>query len=418
MLTTLVACGLVSIHPTSFRLSGIVKFVNSLKEKNPTLLNSLVFTKCKANIEHGTRLENMSWRLWYRETANHHEVNKDYFSFVPPRNDRLHYIGSSEPSPALSASSTLTTSSSRSTRQFSPVSFIRFISSLSPDHNLKDLLKEEEQPKGLKMETTGINLKTELEAVSSTSSLTHHRDLEKKDKGRDKGEHEILNANTTYQEILPPVGLITTTPADNPVVVVEPDTSRNNYSACSKIFYIKSDDENEAYQQPDKKLPRKSFRLPPPVTAIAPRNNNIAGSVSSLGSITDYDSDFDDDDDEDDDDDDSLFLANELRTVDSSFHKKSPSLKHQRSLLSTMLSHTAVESQTKPRPIPPPSTATIRQSPDPSMTKELSESLRRNVLWEQSQKRLCYFRRRAATTHPPPKSDDHPSLTDDEFQGW
>ncbi|KAI8376424.1 uncharacterized protein BYT42DRAFT_386122 [Radiomyces spectabilis] len=29
-----------------------------------------VFSKCKDNLEHGRRLENMSWRLWFRETAS------------------------------------------------------------------------------------------------------------------------------------------------------------------------------------------------------------------------------------------------------------------------------------------------------------------------------------------------------------
>lgn len=33
-----------------------------------TLLTRLVFTKCKDNLENGRRLENLSWRLWYRET--------------------------------------------------------------------------------------------------------------------------------------------------------------------------------------------------------------------------------------------------------------------------------------------------------------------------------------------------------------
>ena len=32
---------------------------------------SLVFTKCKESLQDGRRLENISWRLWYRELAAH-----------------------------------------------------------------------------------------------------------------------------------------------------------------------------------------------------------------------------------------------------------------------------------------------------------------------------------------------------------
>lgn len=395
----------------------------------------------------------MSWRLWYRETANHHEIDKDYFAFVPPKNDRLHYIGSSEPSPALSASSTLTTSSSRSTRQFSPVSFIRFISSLSPDHSLKDLLRD---PK-LKMETTttittaGINLvrqPTDLEISKAECAppLTQQQQIEKKDKGRDKGEHDILNTYQQYnkdniiQDIILPTTVITTPADERP----EPTLTRHksNHTRCSKMFFIKSDDESEGGQKQqqhhDRSLPRRSFRLPPhppppPAAAagpptVTPHQQHVKESLqrtssisSSLGSITDYDSDFyDDDDNEDDDDDqedDPLFPSNDGPRTADSFHKKPTLLKHQRSLLSDMLSHKATTAVSKSRPIPPPSAATTIRPPsaDPFMTKELSESLRRNVQWEQSQKRLCYFKCRTAA---PPLKPDNPSLTDDEFQGW
>ncbi|KAH8551182.1 hypothetical protein BGW37DRAFT_52863 [Umbelopsis sp. PMI_123] len=371
-----------------------------------------VFTKCKANIEHGTRLENMSWRLWYRETANHHEVNKDYFSFLPPRNnhDGLHAIGSSEPSPALSASSTLTTSSVRSARQFSPVSFIRFISSLSPDHSLKDLLKEQK----LKMEATGINLsmKTELEITEAVSTPLKHRDVEKKDKGRDKGEHEILNANTYHQEVTQQIPSVITPAADE-------STSCHSFPP-SKIFFIKSDDENEV--QPDRQQ-RKSFRLPLPTRQQAVTyddDDDDDDDDDSLGSITDYDSEFDDEES----DEDVLFTHQSRTQIADSFHKKPPPtlLKHQRSLLSDMLSRKAAASYqhtSKPQPRTIPQNATsIRPSPsDPLMVKELSESLRRNVQWEQSQKRLCYFKRHNPPGYPPPKIDNL-SLTDDEFQGW
>jgi len=40
-------------------------------------LHSKVFTKCKASLQDGPRLENISWRLWYREMAipTHYQYN-------------------------------------------------------------------------------------------------------------------------------------------------------------------------------------------------------------------------------------------------------------------------------------------------------------------------------------------------------
>ncbi|KAL1927010.1 hypothetical protein VTP01DRAFT_5340 [Rhizomucor pusillus] len=80
-----------------------------------------VFTKCKAHLENGERLENMSWRLWYHEKQQHQSLasrtsattTSDYFSYIP-----------------LSPSSS-TTSCSSSTSS----SIKRFICSLSPGHS-------------------------------------------------------------------------------------------------------------------------------------------------------------------------------------------------------------------------------------------------------------------------------------------
>jgi hypothetical protein len=281
---------------------------------------------------------------------------------------------------------------------------------LSPDHSLKDLLKEQK----LKMEATGINLskKTELEITEAVSTPLRHRDVEKKDKGRDKGEHEILNANTYHQEVTQQIPTVITPAADEP-------TSRHN-GLPSKMFFIKSDDENEV--QPDRHQ-KKSFRLTPPSRKHAVTyddDEDDGDDDDSLGSITDYDSDFDDIGSDDED----LFTHQRRTQVTDSFHKKPPPamLKHQRSLLSDMLSRRATASyQPSPklnsRPIPQSSTS-IKPSPfDPLMAKELSESLCQNVQWEQSQKRLCCFKRHTAPGHPPPKIDNL-SLTDDEFQGW
>lgn len=371
-----------------------------------------VFTKCKASIEHGSRLENMSWRLWYRETANHHEVDKDYFSFVPSKVDRLHYAGSSEPSPALSASSTLTTSSSKSTRQFSPASFIRFISSLSPDHSLNDFLNAQK----LKTETTILNDQNDLEITQAIIPPLVYRDMENKDKDRDRGEHTILNADDAYE-----VKAKFTNPK-SPVVVITPaaDEATIASEACqrkkkySKRFFIKSDDESEESPKPYKSNLTRAYQSTPQSKRATIHK---ASSFSSLGSETDYDSEYDDDSYDEDIDEDDLFPnPKHTRNIDS-FSKKQPTGQHiqQRSLLSAMFSNRTVGTKLEPRPVP---LSTIRQSHDPLMAKELSDSLRRNLLWEQSQKRICCFKRPTTSSYFSQQHEHNAYLSDEEFQGW
>ncbi|KAM3583122.1 hypothetical protein VKS41_004871 [Umbelopsis sp. WA50703] len=354
----------------------------------------------------------MSWRLWYRETANHHEVDKDYFSFVPAKADRLHYIGSSEPSPALSASSTLTTSSSRSTRQFSPASFIRFISSLSPDHSLNDFLNAQK----LKTVTT-LSDQTDLEITEAVIPPLAYRDLEKKDKGRDRGEHAFLNADAyedkaKFTQPLSPVVVITPA-ADEQTTPSEACQRKPKYTS-SKRFFIKSDDESEGSPKQHKpNLTRAYQSTPQSKRAIVYK----ASSVSSLGSDTDYDSDYDDDSYDEDIDEDDLFPnPKHFQTVDS-FCKRQPTgqQKQQRSLLSAMFSNRSLGTKLEPRPVP---LSTIRQSHDPIMAKELSDSLRKNLIWEQSQKRIGCFKRPTTSSYFTHQNDSNPSLSDDEFQGW
>ncbi|KAI7858827.1 hypothetical protein BDC45DRAFT_553821 [Circinella umbellata] len=134
-----------------------------------------VFTKCKAHLENGERLENMSWRLWYHEKQlllyqseqqkqqqqrksqqkqQEEQEFDDYFSYIPPssmntmkttktinNNDNdnnrpsLETCSSSSSSTSSSsnnsssASSTYTVTTVSSHTSFS---FKRFISLLSP----------------------------------------------------------------------------------------------------------------------------------------------------------------------------------------------------------------------------------------------------------------------------------------------
>lgn len=38
------------------------------------MFTTIVFTKCKKNIRDGFRLENLSWRLWYRQSVLHKKI--------------------------------------------------------------------------------------------------------------------------------------------------------------------------------------------------------------------------------------------------------------------------------------------------------------------------------------------------------
>ncbi|KAG2229705.1 hypothetical protein INT48_004222 [Thamnidium elegans] len=52
-------------------LSLAIPNINKLDENNTDNLSYMwtVFSKCKDSLENGRRLENMSWRLWYRESS-------------------------------------------------------------------------------------------------------------------------------------------------------------------------------------------------------------------------------------------------------------------------------------------------------------------------------------------------------------
>lgn len=51
------------------RCTGCGQVSELLLRLPPYLKQSPVFTKCKQSLKDGRRLENMSWRLWYREMS-------------------------------------------------------------------------------------------------------------------------------------------------------------------------------------------------------------------------------------------------------------------------------------------------------------------------------------------------------------
>ncbi|KAI9250495.1 hypothetical protein BDA99DRAFT_209150 [Phascolomyces articulosus] len=89
-----------------------------------------VFTKCKDNLENGRRLENLSWRLWYRESLIEKAREQHVRTPIPIQsnnnisNDYFSYVSSS----ASSCESSLQTPPSL--KHMSSSSFKRMISSL------------------------------------------------------------------------------------------------------------------------------------------------------------------------------------------------------------------------------------------------------------------------------------------------
>ncbi|KAG2216064.1 hypothetical protein INT45_010633 [Circinella minor] len=128
-----------------------------------------VFTKCKDNLENGRRLENLSWRLWYRESliekaqeqnhvrtpipiqSNNNMNNDDYFSY------------------ASSASTCESTplQTPPSLKHMSPSSFKRMISSLDND----SIEKQHYQHQQLQQQSP-IQLLPTSKLSSPTSSLS------------------------------------------------------------------------------------------------------------------------------------------------------------------------------------------------------------------------------------------------------
>jgi len=69
--------------PTTFLACGLVHFNPHLLPELYLIISRLVFTKCAENLENGRRLENFSWRLWYREAHFFDEPVEAHISPIP-----------------------------------------------------------------------------------------------------------------------------------------------------------------------------------------------------------------------------------------------------------------------------------------------------------------------------------------------
>ncbi|KAI8986982.1 hypothetical protein BDB01DRAFT_784185 [Pilobolus umbonatus] len=101
-------------------LSLAIPNIHKLNDINADNLSCLwtVFSKCKENLENGRRLENMSWRLWYRESslANTPTFNQQPISPIP-----------------IKSTNNSLSNSHGTPRHLTPSSFKRIISSMTDD---------------------------------------------------------------------------------------------------------------------------------------------------------------------------------------------------------------------------------------------------------------------------------------------
>ncbi|KAI8140499.1 hypothetical protein BJV82DRAFT_622825 [Fennellomyces sp. T-0311] len=98
-----------------------------------------VFTKCKDNLENGRRLENLSWRLWYRESLIEKAQEQHVRTPIPIQSNNNDTDYFSYASSESSCESSLQTPPSL--KHMSPSSFKRMISSLN-----NPIEKQQQQP--------------------------------------------------------------------------------------------------------------------------------------------------------------------------------------------------------------------------------------------------------------------------------
>ncbi|CAO3610049.1 unnamed protein product [Mucor hiemalis] len=104
-------------------LSLAIPNIHKLNDINTDNLSCMwtVFSKCKDNLENGRRLENMSWRLWYRESSLKESIH----------NNNRTQLSSTCPIPIHKTNNTLIESKSLAEKQLSTASFKRIISSVN-----------------------------------------------------------------------------------------------------------------------------------------------------------------------------------------------------------------------------------------------------------------------------------------------
>lgn len=275
----------------------------------------LVFTKCKAHLENGRRLENMSWRLWYHENKSNTTSSAAYFSCMSAVASSLSSsssvpVYSSSPA-AASTTSTINTDSIHNTN--TPVK--RFL-----------------------------------------SSMEHQEDWSRHSQQHSTTKAEALDTNNNNNA--------TNGPTKAAAAVSATDASITKQTSNNGMLQ----------QSHDRQVQQNTLQQQQQESAISHQL-----SSKSRVSIMQIDPG-------DDDDDESLEHVDD----DNFFDKSKPvkrSSSSRPSLLTAMLRNDNCATIPATGSSAAPNTKSAR---DHFLCKELSESLRRNVLWEHIQQRALY----------------------------
>ncbi|KAI7883348.1 DUF1752-domain-containing protein [Lichtheimia hyalospora FSU 10163] len=280
-----------------------------------------VFTKCKAHLENGRRLENMSWRLWYHEKKSNSTSSTAYFSYMSAlASSFASSSASSSPVPAYSSSPVAASTSS----------------TINSDtiHNTNTCVKRSISSKG----------------------------------NQDDWSRHSQQHNTTKAEALDNNNNNNSTNGTAEAAVSATDAAITKQISNNGILQQSHDRQTQQQQQQSAISHHPSLKPRTSVIQIDP------------GDDDDDEEYFENVDNDNNDDNDKLF--NKSKPIQRSSTSRS-------SLLTEMLKNDNRATM--------PTTATVgsaapntKSARDHFLCKELSESLRRNVLWEQIQQRALY----------------------------
>lgn len=382
---TCLACGLVCLH-----------FIDIILLLTFSL--SPVFTKCKDNLENGRRLENLSWRLWYRESLIEKAKEQHVRTPIP-----IQHSNAAEEDYFTYASSTSTSSTCsipqtpRSLKHVSPSSFKRMISSLNTPiepYPLPTVSQSNHKSNTITAApaTTLVERASKNDAIvpppspppSATSQHQHHQLLPNNHHHHQQQQQQAKPPHTHTSKFY-----LSDEEEDEDE---EEDTVHDVHDGADDDGFwstVRSNDTDFILNDTCKK---------PAVSTIPPAKENPSTETNKTSSST---------------------------LPKNPFQKRIPPkiADHppQQSLLTTMLVSKSTTPMVRPRRIIHSSRRGNKYQPCPPFTNDmdLSQSLRYCVDWEQRQNNTCTAGGSGLDSRV---ADDHPSILTssywESFQGW
>lgn len=345
----------------------------------------LVFTKCKDNLENGRRLENLSWRLWYRESLiekakeQHVRTPIPIQHSTPAADDYFSYASSTSTSSTCSMPQT-----PLSLKHVSPSSFKRMISSLNTPI--------EPYPLSNNTVSQSNHKSTTITAAPATTMVEH--------------------ASSKKDAIVPP-----RSPPPSATSQHEPLPNKHQPAKPQHTskFYLSDDDEDDEEDDANGADDDGFWSTVRSNDTSFILNNTCQPAISAIPPAKEK-------------------SWTETNTTDPSTLHKDPFQKQippkvadrppQQSLLTSMLISKPITPMVRPRRIIP-SPRTINKHPSCTTNDiDLSQSLRYCVDWEQRQNNTCTGGGASDGRGLDPRvaNDHHPSILAssywDSFQGW